>query len=159
MPPAPGGAATSPDFLIRLSLPRNTVQTTTNDDVFSASADKSPSLTFNLVGRRLLPGETCRQYPSAERPRIGLLLLAAQRERARPNHTGDFAAKKSKRAALSVAPPQLQFHHPPSPGTSLKHIQRVRSRSSKDIVRGAGEFKKVINIIILFYNFFSASRC
>ena len=141
MPPPPGGAATSPNFLIRLCLPRNTVQTTTNNDVFSASADKSPSLTFNLVGRRLLPGETCRQYPSAERPRIGLLLLAAQRERARPNHTGDFAAKniKYRHAPPSPHHPQLQFHHPPSAGARLKHIKPVRSCLSKNIVGGQGD--------------------
>jgi len=93
MPPPPGGATTSRDFFILPSPPRNTVQTTTHDDIIFASADKSPSHPFNLVGRRLLLSEKGSRYPSPKRPRVGLLSLAAPADGARANFTGDFAAK------------------------------------------------------------------
>ena len=74
----------------------------THDDVFSASAVKSPSNAFNLVGRWLLLAETCSRRPSRKRPRVGLLSLAAPADCARANPTGDFAAKniKSRRYLL-----------------------------------------------------------
>ena len=68
----------------------------THDDVFSASAVKSPSNAFNLVGRWLLLAETCSRRPSRKRPRVGLLSLAAPADCARANPTGDFAAKNIK---------------------------------------------------------------
>ena len=71
----------------------------THDDVFSASAVKSPSNAFNLVGRWLLLAETCSRRPSRKRPRVGLLSLAAPADCARANPTGDFAAKNTNRAA------------------------------------------------------------
>ena len=65
----------------------------THDDVFPLPSTESPSHALNLVGRRLLPGETCSRHPSSKRPRVGLLLLAAPPDRACANNTGNFSAK------------------------------------------------------------------
>ena len=77
----------------------------THDDVLSASAVKSPSNAFNLVGRWLLLAETCSRRPSRKRPRVGLLSLAAPADCAQANPTGDFAAKniKSRRSDFITA--------------------------------------------------------
>jgi hypothetical protein len=42
----------------------------------------------------------------------------------------------------------LHFHHPPSPGTPLNCVQRVRLRSREDIEGGGLGDSKVINVII-----------
>jgi hypothetical protein len=55
--------------------------------------------------------------------------------------------------------PPLQFHHPPSPGTPLNCIQRVRSWSREDIERGGLGIQgnQYFNIIILWKN--SSNTC
>jgi hypothetical protein len=53
MPPPPGGATTSPDFLSSTPGCGTLCKPHKHNDVFPLCRTKSPSLTFNLVGRRL----------------------------------------------------------------------------------------------------------
>ena len=85
----------------------------THDDIFPLPSTESPSHALNLVGRRLLPGETCSRHPSSQRPRVGLLLLVAPPDRARANSTANFSAKNIETRRSLRTPPPLQFHHPP----------------------------------------------
>ena len=85
----------------------------THDDIFPLPSTESPSHALNLVGRRLLPGETCSRHPSSQRPRVGLLLLVAPPDRACVNSTANFSAKNIETRRSLRTPPPLQFHHPP----------------------------------------------
>ncbi len=158
MPPPPGGAttsgtprgSTSPDFFIAHSSPRHTVQTTMKDDIFPLPLTESPSHALNLVGRRLLPGESCSQQPSSQRPRVGLLLLVAPPDRDRANSTANFSAKNIETRPPSAPPPHCNSIIPPSPAAPLNYIQRVILRLRGDIEVGTWGFM-VINCEILFY--------
>ena len=137
MPPPPGGATTSPDFLSNTPCRATLFKPHTHDDVFSASAVKSPSYAFNLVGRRLLLAETCSRRPSRKQPCICLLSLAALADRAQANPTGDFATKNIKSRRSLRIPPPLHFHHSPSPSIHLNCIHRIRLQL-REYIEGGG---------------------
>jgi hypothetical protein len=108
----------------------------TKDDIFLLWSTESPSHALNLVGRWLLPGETCSRHPSSTRPRVGLLLLAAPADRARANNTGVFSAKNILTRRFLRTPPYCNSITPPSPTAPLNYIERVSSRSREDIEGG-----------------------
>ena len=150
MPPPPGSALTLADFFISSSWLHNIVQTTTHDDVFPLRRAESPSLTFNLVGRRRLcsANRVADTLPASGRALVYCCLPCPPF--AHEQTTGHISVQKiSKRAAPSTSPPHCNsITPPPSPGAPLNNIQRVRSRSHADIEGGTGGFK-VINIIRL----------
>ena len=154
MRPPPGSALTLADFFISSSWLHNIVQTTTHDDVFPLRRAQSPSLTFNLVGRRLRSAKRVADTLPASGRRFIVACRADHLRTSKP--PAIFQRKKYLNAPLPPLPPPLQFHHPPLPAMRLEYIQRVRSRLSEDINRGTGGFT-VINIILLFYYFSSVA--
>ena len=120
----------------------------THNDVFSASAVKSPPYASNLVGRRLIPGETCSRRPSRKQPRVSLLSLAAPTNRARAKLHRQFRRffhnKLCNTPASSAAPPPLQFHHPPLLAHSTPLLSSIHRALSEDIEGGKGGFTVII---------------
>ena len=125
-----------PNFLSGSPRHATSCKPHTHDDVFPLPPTKSPSLAFNLVGRRLRWAKrAAHTLPPIGRASAYCCLLC------QPNctpgkHTSDFVMKNIKRTIPSAPPPPLHFHHPPSPGAPLNCVQRVRSRSREDIEGG-----------------------
>ena len=128
----------------------------TKDDIFPLRSTESPSHALNLVGRRLLPSETCSRHPSSQRPRVGLLLLVAPPDCARANSTANFSAKNIETRRSLCTPPHCNSIIPPSPAAPLNYIQCVSLRSRGDIEGGTRGFM-VINYEILYYFIFSSA--
>ena len=142
MPPPQRSALTLADFFILPSWLHNIVQTTTHDDVFPLCRAESPSLTFNLVGRRLhLAKRVGDTLP--ESGRVSVYCCLPRRPFAHEQTTSHFSARKiSKRAAPSAPPPSAIPSPPPlSRRPSQQHTPRkVAGRG------GTGGFKVIHTI-------------